>query len=162
MTLATQIRASIDARRTTRRGLSTELEVAPFDFGVDTSDLTKSWSDQRTFPAGGFDEVDFATLDIAAVKVLVVRNLSAASAIGLSAGWNGSQFANFRADATAWNFSPMVNLGSLTLRGYPILPGGFVILGCPNTSGLATTAGGSILRVGGVPGQKYEIKVMGN
>jgi hypothetical protein len=67
----------------------------------------------------------------------------------------------FRQDATAWNFSPMINLGSLTLRGYPIREGGTLLLSCPNSDGFGTTAGGSILRIGGTAGQSYEIYVMG-
>jgi hypothetical protein len=56
----------------------------------------------------------------------------------------------------------MINLGSLTLRGYPIREGGAMLLSCPNSAGFDTTAGGSILRIGGAGGQSYEIYVMGN
>jgi hypothetical protein len=54
-----------------------------------------------------------------------------------------------------------VNLGGLTLRGYPIRPAGSFLLSCPNSDGFATTVGGSILRVGGVPGERYEFYAMG-
>ena len=162
MTLTAQIRASVDARRTFRRGLTTELEIKPIDFAVDAGDSTKAWSDRRTFAAAGFDEIDFAIVGFDVVKLLLLKNLSATSSMALSAGWNGSQFSNFRQDVTSWNFSPMINLGSLTLRGYPIREGGSMLLACPNSDGFGTTVGGSILRIGGVPGQQYEIYVMGN
>jgi hypothetical protein len=55
----------------------------------------------------------------------------------------------------------MINLGALTLRGYPIREGGAILLSCPNSEGFATTGGGSILRIGGTTGQEYEIYVMG-
>jgi hypothetical protein len=55
----------------------------------------------------------------------------------------------------------MINLGSLTLRGYPIREGGAMLLCCPNSIGFGTTVGGSILRIGGTAGQQYEIYVMG-
>jgi hypothetical protein len=55
----------------------------------------------------------------------------------------------------------MVNLGNLTLRGYPIRPGGVFLLSCPNSDGFSTTSGGDILRIGGVPGQPFQIYIMG-
>jgi hypothetical protein len=160
MTLTAQIRASVDARRTTQIGLATSLEVRPIDLNVEAGDCTAVYSEQRTFGAGGFDEIEFAGR-LAVVKLLFIKNLSASSAIGLSAGWNGTQFSIFRQDVTAWNFSPMVNLGSLTLRGFPIRPRGVWLLSCPNSDGFGTTVGGSILRVGGVAGEKYQFYAMG-
>jgi hypothetical protein len=118
------------------------------------------WSDRRTF-VNGLDEVDFSSIGVSAVKLLCLKNLSTTSQIALSAGWSGSQFSLFRQDVTSWNFSPMINLGALTLRGYPIREGGAFLLSCPNSAGFATTSGGSILRIGGVTGQEYEIYVMG-
>lgn len=162
MTLTAQIRASVDARRTVQRGLTTELEIKPVEFAVDAGDSTKAWSATRTFAASGFDEVDFAVIGFSVVKLLLLKNLSKTASMALTAGWNGSQFSNFRQDVTSWNFSPMINLGSLTLRGYPIRQGGSMLLACPNSDGFGTTVGGSILRVGGVPGQQYEIYVMGS
>jgi hypothetical protein len=55
----------------------------------------------------------------------------------------------------------MINLGFLSLRGYPIREGGAMLLSCPNSAGFGTTEGGSILRIGGTNGQSYEIYVMG-
>lgn len=165
MSVTAQVRARVTARRATTSGLSVAVEEHPIEFNVDVGDCTKVWSDRRTFVAiaetGGFDEIDFATIGVSAVKLLAVKNLSATSQIALSAGWTGSQFSVFRQDVTSWNFSPMINLGSLTLRGYPIREGGAMLLSCPNSGGFATTSGGSILRVGGTAGQQYEIYVMG-
>jgi hypothetical protein len=161
MTVAAQINGSVSAQRSTQRGLTTTIDQHPFTFFVDAGDCTKVWSDRRTFTTAGFDEVDFATIGLAVVKVLCIKNLSTTNQIALSAGWTGSAFSVFRQDVTSWNFSPMINLGRLTLRGYPIREGGSMMLSCPNSDGFGTTSGGSILRIGGTSGQAYEIYVMG-
>jgi hypothetical protein len=161
MTLTATVRGSVEAYRQTTNGLTQSLESHPVSFGVNVGDCTKVWSDQRTFGSQGFDEVDFATIGIAVVKMLCINNLSETSQIAMSAGWTGSQFSNFRQDVTSWNFSPMINLGQLTLRGYPIRERGSLLLSCPNSAGFGTTVGGSILRIGGTAGQSYEIYVMG-
>ena len=161
MTVAAQVRASVLARRSLASGLTTIQEEHPIEFAVEVDDCTQVWSDRRSFSAAGFDEVDFSTLGIAVVKLLFIKNLSTTSQIALSAGWTGSQFSIFRQDVTSWNFSPMINLGSLTLRGYPIRQRGSLLLSCPNSDGFGTTSGGSILRIGGTSGQQYEIYVMG-
>jgi hypothetical protein len=161
MSVTAQVQAGVSARRHTQSGLATATENHTVQFVVDVGDCTEVWSDQRTIGAAGFDEVDFAEIGVDAVKLLYVRNLSSEHQIALSAGWTGSQFSVFRQDTTAWNFSPMINLGSLTLRGYPIREDGTLMLSCPNSDGFGTTAGGSILRIGGTPGQTYEIYVMG-
>ena len=161
MTVQATVQAGVSARRLVQRGLTTALDDHTVQFTVDAGDCTEVWSDRRTIGQGGFDDVDFATLGIDVVKLLYVRNLSTAHQIALSAGWTGSQFSVFRQDVTAWNFSPMINLGNLTLRGYPIREGGTLLLSCPNSAGFGTTAGGSILRIGGTAGQNYEIYVMG-
>lgn len=161
MTLQAQVQASVTARRLFQSGLASGAEDNTVEFAVQVGDCTEFWGERRTFGAAGFDEVDFSTLGIGVVKLLYVRNLSAAHQIALSAGWTGSQFSVFRQDATAWNFSPMINLGSLSLRGYPIREKGTLLLSCPNSDGFGTTAGGSILRIGGTAGQTYDIYVMG-
>jgi hypothetical protein len=161
MSVLAQVRASVTARRLSQSGLTRGLEEHPIEFSFDVGDCTKVFSDRRTISSGGFDEVDFSTLGIAVVKLLCVKNLSKTNQIAFSAGWTGSQFSVFRQDVTSWNFSPMINLGSLTLRGYPIREGGAMLLSCPNSAGFATTSGGSILRIGGTNGQSYEIYVMG-
>jgi hypothetical protein len=161
MSIVGQVQAAIDARQTTVSGLSTGLTVYPIDLSVSVGDCEVAWSERRTIGELGYDEVDFATIGVDVVKLLCVKNLSADTQIALTAGWNGSQFANFRRDTTAWNFSPMINLGNLTLRGYPIRESGSLLLSCPNSDGFGTTAGGSILRIGGTPGKTYEIYVLG-
>ena len=161
MSLAATVTASVSARLRSTRGLTETMGDHPIEFSFDVGDCTKVWSDRRTFGSDGFDEVDFASMGVDAVKLLCIKNLSKTSQIALSAGWTGSQFSVFRQDLTSWNFSPMINLGSLTLRGYPIREGGAMLLSCPNSAGFATTSGGSILRIGGVSGQQYEIYVMG-
>jgi hypothetical protein len=161
VTLTATVRASVSASSRSQRGLTTSLSEHPVEFSFAVGDCTEVWSDRRAFEAWGYDEVDFSAIGISAVKLLCVKNLSASSQIALSAGWTGSQFSVFRQDTTSWNFSPMINLGSLTMRGYPIREGGAMLLSCPNSSGFATTYGGSILRIGGTPGQQYEIYVMG-
>jgi hypothetical protein len=160
MTLVAKATASITARSTSSAGLTQSLTESPLSFSFDVGDCTTVWSDRRTF-SGGYDEIDFAAVGISTVKLLCIKNLSATHQIALSAGWTGSQFSLFRQDVTSWNFSPMINLGSLTLRGYPIREGGAMLLCCPNSIGFGTTVGGSILRIGGTAGQQYEIYVMG-
>ena len=160
MTLSSTVQAQVTTRRAVSSGLTTEITDHPLTFFFDVGDCTKVWSDRRTF-VGGLDEVDFATIGIGTVKLLCIKNLSAANQIALSAGWTGSQFSVFRQDVTSWNFSPMINLGALTLRGYPIREGGALLLSCPNSAGFGTTVGGSILRIGGTTGQEYEIYVLG-
>ena len=161
MSLAATVQANVTARLQSQHGLTMSTTEQPIEFSFDVGDCTKVWSDRRTFASVGYDEVDFSSVGVSVVKLLCVKNLSTASQIALSAGWTGSQFSVFRQDVTSWNFSPMINLGSLTLRGYPIREGGAMLLSCPNSSGFATTSGGSILRVGGTSGQTYEIYVMG-
>lgn len=160
MSLQAQVQAKVLARSQFANGLTTDITDHPLTFFFDVGDCTKVWSDRRTF-ASGFDEVDFSAVGVGTVKLLCIKNLSATNQIALSAGWTGSQFSVFRQDVTSWNFSPMINLGALTLRGYPIRESGAFLLSCPNSSGFATTVGGSILRIGGTTGQEYEIYVMG-
>ena len=161
MSLQAQVQAKVVARSVTTSGLSTAVAEHPLSFVFDVGDCSKVWRDRRSF-ANGMDEVDFAAVGIGTVKLLCLKNLSTTNQIALTAGWTGSQFSLFRQDITSWNFSPMINLGALTLRGYPIREGGAFMLSCPNSDGFATTSGGSILRVGGTTGQEYEIYVMGN
>jgi hypothetical protein len=162
MSLTATAVASVTARVRSTRGLTATVSEHPIEFSFDIGDCTAVWSDRRAFASVGYDEVDFTTLGMAAVKLICIKNLSKTSQIAMSAGWTGSQFNLFRQDATSWNFSPMINLGSLTLRGYPIREGGAMLLSCPNSAGFATTSGGSILRIGGTSGQEYEIYVMGS
>lgn len=161
MTVQAQVQAAVSARRFVQGALATSIEDHTVQLTVDVGDCTEVFSDRRTFGATGFDEVDFSTVGIDVVKLLYIRNLSASHQIALSAGWTGSQFSVFRQDVTAWNFSPMINLGNLTLRGYPIRESGTLLLSCPNSDGFGTTAGGSILRIGGTADETYEIYVMG-
>lgn len=161
MTLAATVQASIEARKTVKRGLATSVERHPVSFGVEVGDCTKVWSDRRTFPSSGVDDIDLAARVQGAVKLLFIRNLSAASAMALAAAPSAGQFRLFLTDATAWNFAPMINAGSLTMRGYPILAGGAFMISCPNSSGFSIATGGSVLRLGGASGQSYEIYVLG-
>lgn len=161
MSLAAQVSAKVQAVGSVQSGLTQAVTDSTIEFSFDVGDCTDVWSDRRTFPALGYEDIDLAGVGLDAVKLLCVKNLSTTSSIALAAGWNGSQFSNFRQDTTAWNFSPMINLGSLTLRGYPIRELGAMLLSCPGSAGFSTTVGGSILRIGGVPGENYEIYVMG-
>ena len=154
------VQATAHARSLASSGLAQEMLDNIISFAFDVGDCTKVWSDRRTF-VNGMDEVDFATIGIGTVKLLCLKNLSTTNQIALAAGWTGNQFSLFRQDVSAWNFAPMINLGALTLRGYPIREGGAFMLSCPNSAGFATTGGGSILRIGGTTGQEYEIYVMG-
>jgi hypothetical protein len=161
MTLAAQVVVDIKATKTAQSGLTSSVDQHPLSISVSVGDCSKVWSDRRAVGAFGFDDIDFSTLGVSAVKLLCVKNLSS-SDMALSAGYNGVDFRNFIVDTLAWNFAPMINLGSLTLRGMPIRAGGSYLLSCPNSSGFATTSGGSRLRIGGVSGSSYEIFVMGN
>jgi hypothetical protein len=161
MTVQAKVQATVSAQRFAKSGLASALEDYTVEFAATVGDCSEFWGEERVIGSAGFDEVDFATIGIDVVKLLYVRNLSSQHQIALSAGWTGSQFSVFRQDTTAWNFSPMINLGSLTLRGYPIREEGTLLLSCPNSDGFGTTAGGSILRIGGTAGQSYEIYVMG-
>lgn len=160
MSVQATVQAVVRARSVASSGLAQEMMNNIVSFAFDVGDCTKVWSDRRTF-ASGMDEVDFAAVGLGTVKLLCLKNLSTTNQIAMSAGWTGSQFSLFRQDVTSWNFSPMINLGALTLRGYPIREGGAILLSCPNSEGFATTGGGSILRIGGTTGQEYEIYVMG-
>ena len=160
MSVQATVQAVVHAQSVASSGLAREMMNNIVSFAFDVGDCTKVWSDRRTF-ANGMDEVDFAAVGLGTVKLLCLKNLSTTNQIAMSAGWTGSQFSLFRQDATSWNFSPIINLGALTLRGYPIREGGAILLSCPNSEGFATTGGGSILRIGGTTGQEYEIYVMG-
>lgn len=161
MTLQGQVQVAVSARVHRQSGLTSSAEDHTVDFTVDVGDCTTVWSDRRVIGLGGYDQVNLAQEGFSVVKLLHIRNLSESHQIALSAGWTGSQFSVFLPDTAAWNFSPMINLGSLSLRGYPIREGGTFMLSCPNSDGFGTTAGGSLLRVGGTGGEEYEIYVMG-
>jgi hypothetical protein len=161
MTLTATIAIDVNATKAVTSGLTSAIDQHPLRFSVDAGDCTKVWSDRRTVGAFGYDDIDFSAAGISTVKVLFVKNL-AATDIALSAGWGGSDFRNFIVDSLAWNFSPMVNLGSLSLRGMPIRAGGSYMVSCPNSSGFSTLSGGSLLRIGGQNGAAYEIYVLGN
>jgi hypothetical protein len=162
MSLTATVQANVAATRTEQSGLTRASTEHPVSFSFNVGDCSKVWSDRRTFGAIGHDDIDLLASGIAIVKLVCIKNLSNTSAIAMTAGWSGTDFRNFVQDFAGWNFSPMINLGSLTLRGYPIREGGAFLLSCPNSSGFATTSGGSILRIGGVQGEQYEIYVMGN
>ncbi|MGA1399292.1 MAG: hypothetical protein ACO38P_02775 [Phycisphaerales bacterium] len=162
MTLAAKVYATVSASSSSTKGLTQTRSEHPIEFSISVGDCTSVWSDRRIFDATGYDDVDLLNASgLSVVKLVCLKNLSGTSSIALGAGWSGSDFRNFSRDVNAWNFSPMINLGSLTLRGYPIRPNGSFLLACPNSDGFSTTGGGSILRVGGVAGQAYEIYVMG-
>ena len=161
MTLTATIDVDVSATKAATSGLTSAIDQHPLRFSVEAGDCAKVWSDRRTVGAFGHDDINFATIGISTVKVLFIKNL-ASTDIGLSAGWGGSDFRNFIVDALAWNFSPMVNLGSLSLRGLPIRAGGAYLLSCPNSSGFSTLSGGSLFRIGGQSGASYEIYVLGN
>ena len=161
MSLTATVVAKADASLSQTSGLTRSVSAHSFDFSVSVGDCTKVFSDRRTFPAIGYDEFNFAAIGVAVVKLIFIKNLSASNQMALSAGWTGSQFSVFPASDVAWNFSPIINLGAITLRGYPIRERGCFMMSSPNTAGFATTSGGSVLRIGGTSGQEYEIYVMG-
>lgn len=161
MTLDATVVVDIEAKETTQSGLTTSVIVNPIRLAINVGDCQKTLDLTRTFPGAGLYDVSLAAGGISTVKLLYVRNLSSTSSIAMTAGWNGTDFRNFVLDYQSWNFAPMVNLGSLTLRGYPIRPGGVFMLSCPNSDGFSTTSGGDILRIGGVAGQQFQIFVMG-
>ena len=162
MTLNAQISASVDALSEGVHGLTRSITCNSVSFDFNSGDCDKVWSDVNTFPAGGYVDIDMSAIGIGTVKLICLKNRSTSSSIGMTAGLSGSQFSNFLVDTQAWNFMPMINLGSLTLRGYPIRQGGAMLLACPDSTGFATTVGGSIMRLGGVAGEAYEIYIMGN
>lgn len=161
MTLTATVTVDVSATKAVTSGLTSAIDQHPLRFAVEAGDCAKVWSDRRTVGAFGHDDINFSTIGISAVKLLFVKNL-ATTDIALSAGWGGSDFRNFIVDTLSWNFSPMVNLGSLSLRGLPIRSGGAYLLSCPNSSGFSTLSGGSLLRIGGQSGSSYEIYVLGN
>lgn len=163
MTLTATIQASIDATSTAQSGLTTAVENHPLSFNVAVGDCSVVFSDRRVCSGAGVNDINlFSVAGVAVVKFLMIRNLSTTATIALSAGWNGTDFRNFITDTLSWNFSPMVNLGGLTLRGYPIRPLGSFMLSCPNSTGFSTGTGGETLRIGGPANAQYEIYVMGN
>ena len=162
MTVSATVQASIDARKTSQSGLSVGTETRRMSFSVDVGDCDIVWSARRSCNPTGYDDVNLESSGVSVVKLLCIKNLSPTATIAMTAGWNGIDFRTFMFDTLAWNFSPMVNLGNLTLRGYPIKPLGSFLLSCPNSTGFATTSGGSILRIGGPNGTAYEIYVLGN
>lgn len=162
MTLAATVQASIDATKTTQQGLTTAVNVERASFTIQAGDCSKTYSASPVFSGLGFHDILLANVGFASVKLLYIKNNSNAHSIAMTAGWNGTDFRNFVIDYQSWNFAPMVNLGSLTLRGYPIRPKGVFLLSCPNSDGFSTASGGDILRIGGVSGQSFEIYIMGN
>lgn len=161
MTVAARVQASVEAYKTTVSGLTRSVERHPISIGVDVGDCTNVWSDRRIFNIGGVDDINLAGEFPNAIKLLMVKNLSQTQSIALTAGPSAGQFRLFLQDTDSWNFSPMINTGSLTLRGYPILPGGTFLISCPNTTGFPTTVGGATLRIGGTHLEQYEIYALG-
>lgn len=163
MSLEAVVNVEIEATRTAQSGLTTAVSRHPIRFTVDVGDCSKVWSATRSFPGVGYvDTFLYSTAGMQTVRLIYIKNLSTTSSIALAAGWNGTDFRNFIPDYQSWNFSPMVNLGSLTLRGYPIREGGVFLLSCPNSEGFSTSSGGDLLRVGGIVGQSFEMYVMGS
>lgn len=169
MTVAARVQASVEAYKSTTSGLTASVERHPIAIGVDVGDCDKVWSDRRTFTVAlsegrdgpSADDINLASFFTSAIKLLLIKNLSSSHSIALTAAPSLGQFRLFLQDTDAWNFSPMINTGSLTLRGYPILPGGAFLTSCPNSSGFSITTGGSILRIGGRLGESYEIYALG-
>lgn len=161
MTVAARVQASVEAYKTTLSGLTRAVERHPISIGVDVGDCDTVWSDRRIFNIGGIDDINLGGIFTTAIKLLMVKNTSTTDSIALTAGPSARQFRLFVSDVDAWNFAPMINTGSLTLRGYPILPGGTFLISCPNTTGFSVTTGGAILRVGGTYLQQYEIYALG-
>lgn len=162
MTLSAAVQARIDATKEAQSGLTSATESRQISISVDVGDCSVVWSERRQTATSGHDDVNLNANGLSVVKLLCVKNLSATATIALTAGWNGTDFRNFVIDTLSWNFAPMVNLGSLTLRGYPIRPLGSFLLSCPNSTGFATATEGSILRIGGPSRTPYEIYVLGN
>jgi hypothetical protein len=163
MSVEAVVNVEIAATKTTQSGLATAVAQYPVRLTVEAGDCTKVWSTTATFPGTGHvDTFLAANAGMTAVKLVYVKNLSTTSSIALTAGWNGTDFRNFIPDIQSWNFSPMVNLGNLTLRGYPIRPRGAFLLSCPNSEGFSTASGGDLFRVGGVVGQSFELYLMGS
>lgn len=160
MTLAATVGLTIESSDYGGSGLSTSVQSRSLASFVGVTDCTKARREERTIGTSGADDISLSAFS--AVKVLCVRNLSSTAVIGLTAGWSGTEFRNFLPDAVQWNFAPVINLGNLTIRGYPIRPLGVFLVSCPNSAGLLSTIGGSTLRVGGQNGTKYELYVMGN
>lgn len=164
MTLAAEVIVDIDATKTAKSGLSSSIDSNAMRISVSVGDCTKVWSDRRTIGITLADDINLYTLaGISAVKLLCIKNLSRSSTIALSAGYSNTtlDFRLFPSDAAAWNFAPLINLGSSTLRGMPIRPNGSYLLSCPNSDGFSTLTGGSVLRIGGPSGAGYEIYVLG-
>lgn len=161
MTVESQVTVDIRAQKTLQSGLTSAVTDHSYSITVEAGDSTKVFRATSTFPASGSVDTSLSSAGFTAVKLVCVRNLSTTSSIAMSAGWNGSDFRNFIVDALGWNFSPMINLGALTLRGYPIRPRGSFLISCPNSEGFSTQSGGDIIRVGGVSGQSFELYVMG-
>ena len=162
MTVSATVQASIDATETSQHGLTTAVRTERASFSIQVGDCTKTWTANPVFSGLGYHDVLLSSAGLSVVKLIYVKNESATHSIALTAGWNGTDFRNFILDYQSWNFSPMVNLGSLTLRGYPIRPRGVFMLSCPNSDVFSTVSGGDILRIGGAAGQSFEIYLMGN
>lgn len=161
MTVAAQVSLDIRATKSAKTGLTSSVSDCSYRISIDGGGSTKTYRSTYTFPASGAVDIGLISLGFSAVKLLCLKNNSTTSSIALAAGWGGSDFRNFIVDTQAWNFAPMINLGSLTLRGYPVRQGGTFLIACPNTEGFATSPGGDILRVGGVSGQSFELYAMG-
>lgn len=161
MSLSGIARVSVTAVLTGQQGLTNTFTEHPLFFSAPVSGCTKAWSDRRTIGATGSDDVNMAATGLSFVRLLAVTNLSTEHTMAIGAGWNGVEFRNFLIDSQAWNFAPLVNLGSATFRGYPVGPSGIFVTTSTTTAGLSTSVGGSILRIGGRSGHQYEIYALG-
>jgi hypothetical protein len=159
VTLTATVGLTIESNDYSGSGLSSSVQSRSLSSFVGVNDCTKVRREERTIWLSGADDINLS--EFSAVKVLCVRNLSSTAVIGMAGGWNGTEFRDFLPDAVQWNFAPVINLGNLTIRGYPIRPMGVFLVSCPNSPGLLSTIGGSTLRIGGPSGTKYELYVMG-
>lgn len=161
MTLAAQVSVDIRATKTAQSGLASVIDQHQMSLSANVADCTEVWSERRTIGALGYEDVDISEAGVSGVKLLCVKNISANN-IALSAGWSGNEFRTFLPEGSAWDFSPIINLGGGSLRGLPIRPGGVYLLSCPNSIGFPVVSGGGLLRIGGINGAEFEIYILGN
>ena len=163
MALDAQILLSILAHETSGGDISRTLRATPASYslslgnGTGANQAQVAWSDSRTLPAGGEDQVvirsltdDRGTVTITAVKLLYIRN-TGSQLITISAGgalqesWDGLGYSNDTGEP-----------GETVLKA-----GAVVVMADPTAAGIPVNVSADTIYLQGTAGQTYEIILIG-
>ena len=163
MPLDAQILLSILAHETSSGDISRTLRATPASYSLSLSDGTGAnqsqvvWSDSRTIPAEGSEDIDLQSLpddrgvvSFSAVKVFYIKNPHPPAQMGIRLGVSL---------ATSWTwigYADESGVGDTT-----VLPGGCIVVAAPTAAGMSVAANQKVFRIAATAGTTYEILLIG-